>query len=67
MQRHRLVARQPGGKGYTVELVRFLTDAQALGRVNMHKAQAAYKDTLSVDVYRESFNAQGMTTERVKL
>lgn len=67
MTRHRVVALGPTGKGYTVELVRFLTDEQAKSRVSLPKARSQYKDTLSVTVFRETFNLQGMTTSRVEV
>ena len=67
MIRHRIVARGVTGEGWTVALVRFKTDEQAKAMVNSHQAKSIYKDTLTVVVYREEFNLQGMTISRKDL
>jgi hypothetical protein len=50
-----------------VDLVRFLTDAQALELVNLPKARAMYKDTLTVTVYREEHDRTGRTVSRTRV
>jgi hypothetical protein len=67
MIRYRYVAVTPGAKHYTVDLVRFLTDDQALEQVNLPKARAMYKDTLSVEVYREACDRAGRTVSRERV
>ena len=63
MHRHRITAVAPGGKRYTLALVRFRTDDQArelAGRTG----HGQIKEVDAINVSRETFDLQGMTTSR---
>lgn len=63
MHRHRIMAVAPGGQCYTLALVRFLTDDQAR-ELATHTGHGQIKEVDAINVSRETFDLQGMTTSR---